>query len=399
MKNRVMTLGEISVFIRNGVTIKQNNQEKSGYPITRIETISDGTIDQNRMGYAGIFGKEKYRNWFLENEDILISHINSEKHLGKSAIYFGDKEKIIHGMNLLCFRAKKEIVTSQYLYFYFKSLNYRKSIGKIVKKSVNQASFSIKDFRDIEINLPDIENQKEIVKKLETIYEILKLKEEQIKKISEFSKCLFFEMFGNSISNYYNWKEEKCINITSKIGSGSTPKGGNKSYKTEGISFIRSMNVHNIKFNYKDLAFIDEKQSKSLENVKVEIEDILLNITGASVARCCLVPENILPARVNQHVSIIRCKKDIVNPVFLCYQFTSKEYQELLWSIARSNGATREAITKQQEENLKVIIPPIELQNKFAKRIKLIEKSKFKIQQSIDETQKLFDSLMEKYFG
>lgn len=190
MKNRVMTLGEISVFIRNGVTIKQNNQEKSGYPITRIETISDGTIDQNRMGYAGIFGKEKYRNWFLENEDILISHINSEKHLGKSAIYFGDKEKIIHGMNLLCFRAKKEIVTSQYLYFYFKSLNYRKSIGKIVKKSVNQASFSIKDFRDIEINLPDIENQKEIVKKLETIYEILKLKEEQIKKISEFSKCL-----------------------------------------------------------------------------------------------------------------------------------------------------------------------------------------------------------------
>lgn len=185
-------------------------------------------------------------------------------------------------------------------------------------------------------------------------------------------------MFGNSISNYYNWKEEKCINITSKIGSGSTPKGGNKSYKTEGISFIRSMNVHNIKFNYKDLAFIDEKQSKSLENVKVEIEDILLNITGASVARCCLVPENILPARVNQHVSIIRCKKDIVNPVFLCYQFTSKEYQELLWSIARSNGATREAITKQQEENLKVIIPPIELQNKFAKRIKLIEKSKFR---------------------
>ncbi|MDU1909651.1 restriction endonuclease subunit S [Fusobacterium sp.] len=274
--------------------------------------------------------------------------------------------------------SKEDILNSKYLYYFCLNYNFEK-----LNTTVTIPSLTKNNLLNIKINVPDLKKQEKIVKILDNIKEILLKKQNQISSLNFLSKCLFFEMFGSPMDNFNNWKEEKCINITSKIGSGSTPKGGNKNYKTEGTSFIRSMNVHNIKFNYKELVFIDEKQSKSLDNVKVEVEDVLLNITGASVARCCVVPQNVLPARVNQHVSIIRCKKDIVNPVFLCYHFTCKEYQDLLWSIAQSNGATREAITKQQEENLKVIIPPIELQNKFAERIKLIEKSKFILSETL----------------
>jgi len=92
--------------------------------------------------------------------------------------------------------------------------------------------------------------------------------------------------------------------ITKKIGSGATPTGGKNSYKKEGISLIRSLNVYDFFFDYDDLAFIDDKQAAGLANVTVEQDDILLNITGASVARCCMVPDNVLPARVNQHVSM-----------------------------------------------------------------------------------------------
>lgn len=371
-----MTLGEISVFIRNGVTIKQNNQEKSGYPITRIETISDGTIDENRMGYAGIFEKEKYQNWFLENEDILISHINSEKHLGKSAIYFGDKEKIIHGMNLLCFRTKKEIVISQYLYFYFKSLNYRKNIGKIAKKSVNQASFSIKDFRDIEIDLPNIESQRKIVKKLKTIYEILKLKEEQVKNLSKLSKCLFFEMFGDLEINSFNWKKINLKQLSILITKGASPNWQGYSYVNDSSQtlFITSENVGKGFLELEKRKYVQDELSLKQKRSVLLKEDFLINIVGASIGRVAQFNLS-CKANINQAVALVRIKKNIINSSFLLFYLNSQKamnmYNSMQVSVARAN------LSLKNIEDLEIFIPPIELQNKFAERIKLIEKSKF----------------------
>ena len=104
------------------------------------------------------------------------------------------------------------------------------------------------------------------------------------------------------------WELTPLKKITTKIGSGATPRGGKSSYKTEGITLIRSLNVYDFEFSYEGLAFITEGQASEtrLARVIVEPKDILLNITGASVARCCMVPEHLLPARVNQHVSLVR---------------------------------------------------------------------------------------------
>ncbi len=187
-------------------------------------------------------------------------------------------------------------------------------------------------------------------------------------------------MFGNPVNNDMKWDKVVCNDITSKIGSGATPKGGNSSYKEQGISLIRSMNVHNNTFLVKDLAFIDDKQAEKLKNVIVKEDDILLNITGASVARCCKVPKDIIPARVNQHVAILRCDNEKINPSFMEYQFTNESYQRLLWDIATSGGATREAITKQQIQMLEVILPPIELQNQFAEFVNQVYKLKFEME-------------------
>ena len=92
----------------------------------------------------------------------------------------------------------------------------------------------------------------------------------------------------------------KIKDVTSKIGSGATPTGGDKSYKSTGISLIRSQNVLDMSFSLDGLAHIDNDQAKKLDGVTVKKHDVLLNITGDSIARCCMVPEEILPARVNQ---------------------------------------------------------------------------------------------------
>lgn len=243
-----------------------------------------------------------------------------------------------------------------------------------------------------------IEEQNLRADSLSKLEKIISLREEELRLLDNLIKARFVELFGDPVRNTEGWDKDTCKNLTSKIGSGATPKGGRESYGTEGVSLIRSMNVYNNRFEYRDLAYITEEQAEKLPNVMIEEKDVLLNITGASVARCCIVPEKLIPARVNQHVAIIRCK-DRLLPEFLCNMFIEDNFQRKLWNIATSGGATREAITKQQLEDLVLIVPPMELQQKFVDFVHQVNKSKVAVQKALDETQLLFDSLMQEYFG
>jgi type I restriction enzyme S subunit len=153
------------------------------------------------------------------------------------------------------------------------------------------------------------------------------------------------------------WTKKQLRDVTTKIGSGATPLGGETAYKSEGISLIRSLNVHDWGFRTKDLAFIDAKQAEQLDNVIVEAGDVLLNITGASVARCCIVPDELLPARVNQHVSILRTKKDQLLPKLLHYMLIAKDYKERLLNAGEGGGSTRQALTKAQLQEFLIEYP------------------------------------------
>jgi type I restriction enzyme S subunit len=169
----------------------------------------------------------------------------------------------------------------------------------------------------------------------------------------------------NKIATNNHYLKTTLKNITTKIGSGATPTGGKNSYKNCGISLIRSLNVYDFKFEYEDLAFIDDEQAAGLSNVQVERYDLLLNITGASVARCCMVPEKVLPARVNQHVAIVRINPKMANPYYVLYCLNSYRYKQKLLSIAQG-GATREALTKEKIENFEISLPSLTVQKKIA---------------------------------
>lgn len=148
--SKVNPLEKFCDFIRNGVNIKQS-KDSGGYPITRIETISNDVFNFDRLGYAGIFTLDKYADYVLHKGDILISHINSEKYLGRVVQYKGT-QKIIHGMNLLCLRPKgSEIAT--FLEYYLKSRIAKEYVSKITKKAVNQASFSVSDYKNLPVKI------------------------------------------------------------------------------------------------------------------------------------------------------------------------------------------------------------------------------------------------------
>lgn len=196
------------------------------------------------------------------------------------------------------------------------------------------------------------------------------------------------------------WQTYNLGKITTKIGSGATPRGGKNAYKSEGITLIRSMNVYDAEFAYKDLAFIDEKQAKKLENVTVEKDDVLINITGASVCRSMLVPENVLPARVNQHVSIIRADRKLLHPHYLSYYLIHPEIKKYLNAQA-STGATRQALTKNDLETLEVTIPEYVYQEQIAEIIssydKLIENYQKRIKILEEIAQRLYTEWFVKF--
>lgn len=154
----------------------------------------------------------------------------------------------------------------------------------------------------------------------------------------------------------------KFKDICTKIGSGATPKGGKEAYCEEGISLIRSQNVLDFDFSADGLAFINDLQAEKLKNVIVEEGDVLLNITGDSVARACMVDKKYLPARVNQHVCIVRANPQKAVPSYLLYFLQlNKEY---LLQLA-AGGATRNALTKEMINNLELELPSIEDQQKI----------------------------------
>ena len=167
-------------------------------------------------------------------------------------------------------------------------------------------------------------------------------------------------------------KIKKLVNISTKIGSGITPRGGDKVYTKTGVHLIRSQNIYDFVFDFNGLVCIDDMQADKMKNVEVQSEDILLNITGDSVARCCQVPEKVLPARVNQHVSIVRPKKEEILPKYLLYYLVSYESKEKMLSLAYTGG-TRKALTKSMIENLNIKVPSLVEQKAIATTLSCLD--------------------------
>ena len=162
------TLESLFLFIRNGINIRQD-KSKIGYPITRIETISSEFIDRSRMGYAAIT-EENYSDYYLQKDDILMSHINSPIHVGKCALCdIKAGEKIIHGMNLLCLRPYPDI-EAKFILMVFRSPYFKNEIRPFIKNAVNQASINIRNLSSVHLYLPPVSEQNRIVAKIEELF-------------------------------------------------------------------------------------------------------------------------------------------------------------------------------------------------------------------------------------
>ncbi|MGY6511978.1 restriction endonuclease subunit S [Vibrio parahaemolyticus] len=195
-----------------------------------------------------------------------------------------------------------------------------------------------------------------------------------------------------------NWPIVKLGDYCSKIGSGATPKGGNSVYLDHGeISLIRSQNIYNEGFKSDGLVYITPEAAQKLKNVIIEPNDVLINITGDSVARVCLAPNEFLPARVNQHVAILRVDPEEFDHRYLRYFLTSTKMQNYLLTIA-STGGTRNALTKSMLESLEVSKPSLDVQKRIGDVLESFE-SKIELNSRTNQTlEEMAQAIFKSWF-
>ena len=316
-------------------------------PVTKSERVP-GDIP-----YYGASGVQDYVADYLFDEPlVLLGEDGAKWRAGDvSAFMISGKSWVNNHAHVL--RPMRELVLDEWLTHLLVSSDLSDFITGVTVPKLNQAKM-----REIEIPLPPLDEQKRIVAKLD---QTLGYVDGSITKIkASLIQCDCY--LGAHLDNLLDFKDVpnddlSLAKVTSKIGSGATPKGGHQSYKESGISLIRSMNVHDLRFKLDQLAFLDEEQAAQLNNVTVQDVDVLLNITGASVARTCVVPNEVLPARVNQHVAIVRPLKEILLSDFLAIQLASPRNKYRLLGIGEESGSTRQALTKAMIENFKIQIP------------------------------------------
>jgi len=345
------------------------------------------------MGYAGIYDLGKYGDYVLKTGDILMSHINSVSHLGKTAYYenIGD-ETIIHGMNLLCLRLKKEQVDYKYTFYYLNSPFFKRQIPKITKKSVNQASFTVTALKQLKFILPPLNMQKRIADILDKTQEIIDGYKKQLTELDNLIKAVFYEMFGDPVTNEKGLKAAKIKDFF-VVKSGSTPNRNRNEYWKDGtIPWIKTTEIKENHI-YSSEEYITELAAKECRLTRMPKGTILVAMYGQGQTRG-RTAKLMVDATINQACAALVKKKDNINVDFV-WHFLMISYEQLR-SLGR--GGNQPNLNKSLVENFEILIPDISFQTKFADIVTKIEEQKVLVKRAITDSEQLFNSLMSKYF-
>lgn len=385
-----LKIKEAFIGIRNGANIKQD-KSSGGIPITRIETIAENSIDLTRLGYANI-NDDKFSNYYLQDGDILMSHINSISHLGKVGIFENINQTVIHGMNLLCLKVDRKVLYPKYAFYYFRTPQFINSLKTITKKSVNQASFNISDFEQLNISILSLPEQIKIATVLSKAEVLIKKRKENIGLLDEFLKSTFLKMFGDPIKNQQRWQK---VNLKSfgEIITGNTPPRSNKeNYSSNFIEWVKTDNITNENtFITKAFEYLSEegtKNARTVHNGALLVACIAGSIE--SIGRAALSNRTV---SFNQQINAIQPNDD-VSPLYLYWLFRiSRKYIQ--------NHATKgmkRILTKGEFEKIKLIKPPFEVQNKFAAVAEKAEVLKEQLKSGLNDLENLYASLSQKSF-
>jgi type I restriction enzyme S subunit len=351
----------------------------TGMPLIRIRDVV--------RGYSETYTTEKCNDeYIVQNGDMLIGmdgEFNIAKWNGGQA-YLNQR---------VCRLVPKDEIDSGYLFYFMP-----KALKQIEEKTpfVTVKHLSAKQLNSIEISLPTMGEQKHVAVVLDKVSELIVLRKQHLAKLDELVKSRFIELFGDPVSNPKGWPMRELSEYIIFLTSGS--RGWAQYFTDTGEYFITIKNVKNCRITLDNVQHITAPDNAEAKRTKVQEGDLLISIT-ADLGRTGVVSKEVAAhgGYINQHLTCIRLNQDVVSPLYVAYYMESDAGKEQFQ--AKNQSAVKAGLNFNSINTLKLMVPPIALQDRFIAFVEQVDKSKLAVQKGLEELEILKKSLMQQYFG
>ena len=353
---------------------------KLGTKIPTNEYLKNGKYPVIDQGQSDIAGYHDSDSGLFENVPAIVfgDHTRAVKYVDKPCFLGAD------GVKLLCPLDKD--INCKYLF-------YQLSCADIPNTGYNR---HFKWVKALDFKIPSSDEQNHVVEVLDKVTELISLRKQQLAKLDELVKARFVEMFGDAKLNPYDFPCNSLSEYILFLTSGS--RGWSQYFTDNGEYFITIKNVKNCRITLQDVQYVIPPDNAEAKRTKVQENDLLISIT-ADLGRTGVVPKEIAKhgAYINQHLTCIRLNLEKVNPIYVAYYMESDAGKEQFAS--KNQSAVKAGLNFNAINSLKLIVPPLSLQNDFAAFVERVDQQKQTIQQSLEKLELMKEALMQEYFG
>lgn len=381
------------LFFQEGPGVRNTQYKKSGVKLLNVANLQDGKIDLSTS--ARYISEEeaysRYKHFLVQEGDLIIASSGIKVEYFDKKMGFVKKEHLPLCMNTSTIRFRtldEEQLLLNYFMYYLKTNNFKKKLGKMITGSA-QLNFGPSHLKKMTLPLPPLETQKQIAKTLDAASELLSMRKQQLAELDNLIKSVFYDMFGDPVTNEKGWDIKKLSEI------GAIDRGVSKHRPRNDPSLlggqyplIQTGDVSNADFIIRK--YKQTYSDKGLSQSRIWKAGTLCITIAANIAKTAIMgfnacfPDSVVGFNANEHT----------NNIFVLCWFSF--FQKIL--EAQAPESAQKNINLRILNELNVILPPIVLQNKFASIVTKIEAQKSLVKKSIEESQLLFDSLMSQYF-
>ena len=370
----------------------------NGIPVLRTTNFTnDGVVDYRDVVTRTIT-KKNIEGKFLKKGDIIIekSGGSDRQPVGRVIFFEGEEYKYLFNNFTGLLRVRDKNIWNPRYVFYSLFANYKRGGTRAFEnKTTGLHNLKTDDYVSrCEIKEKGIEEQRTICMKLDTLYAVVNQRKKELELLDDLIKARFVEMFGDAVNNDMGWNKGSVEDVCSEIYGGGTPSKGHPEYYENGdIPWVSSKDVKT-DIIYGSQIYINQVGVSNSTARMVPVNSLVMVIRSGILKHTLPVAINAVPITVNQDLKVFIPNERVLTR-FLAVQFKMQE-KDILSGV---RAVTADNIEFNSLKQRMVIVPPIELQKMFVDFCEQIDKSKSSVQKSLDETQLLFDSLMQKYFG
>lgn len=346
------------------------------------------------LTYTDKRGYDFLKNSNLFGGELILSNIGS---IGKVfKVPYLDRPMTLASNTVMIKTATPEL--TDYLYYYFLSPAGYKSLLSI-SSGTSMLKFNKTELKKLEIPIPDIDKQRRIIAVMDKVSNLISLRKQQLAKLDELVKARFVEMFGDPVRNSMGLPTEPMTTVCAII-DGDRGKNYPKQDEFSDTGYCLFLNAKNVTatgFSFESRMFITKEKDNALHNGKLERGDVVLTTRG-TLGNLAFYDDSVPfeNVRINSGMVILRMNKSVMTEVFFIEQF-KLQLQSIKGKIA--SGSAQPQLPISTMNKIRILLAPMTLQEQFATFVEQADKSKVAVQKALDETQLLFDSLMQKYFG